>query len=199
MRQKQEVSYPSILAGKLNILKKSLTFIQKNKERILKYLMIFGSIAISFLIIYYRENLEKLTTYGYLGIFLINLLGSATIVIPAPSLIATFIGGSIYNPLLVGIFSGVGASIGETTGYMAGYGGSVMITEHKHFKRVEKWMNENGFMTIFILSVIPNPIFDLSGMFAGATGYSFKKYFTAVIIGKTLRFIGISFLGSSFF
>lgn len=199
MRQRQGVSYSSILAGKLNILKNTLKIGQKNKERFLKYSMIVGSIAISFLIIYYRQSFEKLTGYGYVGIFLINLLGSATIVIPAPSLIATFIGGSIYNPLLVGIFSGIGASIGETTGYMAGYGGSVMITEHKHFKKIEKWMNRNGFLTIFVLSVIPNPIFDLSGMFAGATGYSFKKYFTAVLVGKTLRFIGISFLGSSFF
>lgn len=196
MRQRQEVSYSSILAGKLNILKKILTFVQKNKERFLKYSMIVGSVAISFLIIYYRQSFETLTTYGYVGVFLINLLGSATIVVPAPSIVATFIGGSMYNPLLVGIFSGVGASIGETTGYMAGYGGSVMITEHKHFKKVEKWMNKNGFLTIFILSVIPNPIFDLSGMFAGATGYSFKKYFTAVLVGKTLRFIGISMIGS---
>jgi uncharacterized membrane protein YdjX (TVP38/TMEM64 family) len=170
----------------------------KNKDRIIKYFFIFLSVAISVLIFVFRNSLTQLSTYGYFGIFLINLLGSATIVIPAPSLVATFVGGSIYNPLFVGIVSGIGASIGETTGYLAGYGGSVAITDHKHFKKIEKWMNKNGFITLFVLSVIPNPIFDLSGIFAGATGYSFKKYFTAVLIGKTLRFIGISFLGSSF-
>lgn len=173
-------------------------WIVKNKEKIIKYFFIFLSVAISVLIFVFRGTLAQLSSYGYFGIFLINLLGSATIVIPAPSLIATFVGGSIYNPLLVGIVSGIGASIGETTGYLAGYGGSVAITDHKHFKKIEKWMNKNGFITLLLLSLIPNPIFDLSGIFAGATGYSFKKYFTAVVIGKTLRFIGISYLGSNF-
>ena len=170
-----------------------------NKEKVIKYLMILGSIGISGTIIYFRNELASLAGYGYFGIFLINLLGSATIIVPAPSLVATFIGGSIYNPLLVGIFSGVGASIGEITGYLAGYGGSAMITDHKHFKRIERWMGKNGFVTILVLAIIPNPIFDFSGIFAGATGYSFKKFFTAVLIGKTLRFIGISFLGRSLF
>lgn len=179
-------------------MNKIIFYILNNKEKIIKYFFIFLSITISVLIFVFRNTLAQLSSYGYFGIFLINLLGSATIVIPAPSLIATFVGGSIYNPLIVGIVSGIGASIGETTGYLAGYGGSVAITDHKHFKKIEKWMNKNGFITLLILSFVPNPIFDLSGIFAGATGYSFKKYFAAVVIGKTLRFIGISFLGSSF-
>lgn len=171
----------------------------KHRKKILKYFLIFLSIFISISIIYFRNELAKLTNLGYFGVFLINLVGSATIILPAPSLVATFIGGSIYNPLLVGIFSGVGASLGELTGYMAGYGGSAFITEDKKFKLIEKWMNKNGFATIFILSIIPNPFFDLSGIFSGATHYSLKKFLGAVLIGKTIRFIGISFLGSNFF
>ena len=111
---------------------------------------------------------------------------------------ATFVGGSIYNPIIVGVLSGIGASIGETTGYLAGYGGSALIKENKNYMRVEKWMSINGFATIFVLACIPNPIFDLTGLFAGATKYSFKKYFLAVVSGKIIRFIGISFLGSNF-
>ena len=169
------------------------------KEKVIKYLMIFASVSISGTIIYFRNELASLAGYGYFGIFLINLLGSATIVIPAPSLVATFVGGSIFNPLLVGIVSGLGASIGELTGYLAGYGGSAIVTENKNFKRIEKWMGKNGFVTILVLALIPNPIFDFSGIFAGATGYPLKKFFTAVLIGKTIRFIGISYLGSRFF
>lgn len=169
------------------------------KEKVIKYLLIFASILISGVIIYYRNDLAKLSSYGYAGIFLINLIGSATILIPTPAIVATFIGGSIYNPLFVGIISGIGASIGETTGYMAGYGGSVLIKESNNFKRVEKWMNINGFLTIFVLACIPNPVFDLTGLFAGATKYSFNKYFLAVVLGKTIRFVGIALLGNSFF
>ena len=173
-------------------------WILKNKDKIITYFFVIISILISVIIIAFRNELARLSEFGYLGIFLINLVGSATVIIPAPSLVATFIGGSIYNPLLVGIFSGVGASIGEITGYLAGYGGSAAIKETKNYKRIEKWMNINGFATILSLALIPNPIFDLSGIFAGVTHYSFKKYFTAVLIGKTVRFIVISYLGSNF-
>ena len=96
--------------------------------------MIFGSVLISGVIIYFRNDLAKLQSYGIFGIFLINLVGSATIIIPTPSLVATFVGGSIYNPIWVGLFSGIGASIGELTGYMAGYGGSVAIVENQKLK-----------------------------------------------------------------
>lgn len=171
----------------------------KHKEKIIKYFFIFLSVAISVLIIAFRNELAKLTNFGYFGIFLINLIGSATILIPTPAIIATFVGGGIYNSLLVGILSGIGASIGETTGYLAGYGGSALIKENKNYKRVEKWMNLNGFLTIFILACIPNPVFDLTGLFAGATKYSFKKYFLAVVSGKVLRFIGIAILGDRFY
>lgn len=174
-------------------------FISGNKQKLIKYFFIFFSIVISVGIIYFRQELSKLTSLGYLGIFLINLIGSATIILPAPSLVATFIGGSIYNPLFVGIFSGIGASLGELTGYMAGYGGSAFITEDKKFKLVEKWMNKNGFLTILILALIPNPFFDFSGIFSGATHYSIKKFLSAVMIGKIIRFVVISFLGKNFF
>ncbi len=179
------------------IIPKLKSWFVKNKEKIIKYFFIFLSVTISVLIFIFRDYLAKLSSYGYLGIFLINLIGSATILIPTPALVATFVGGSIYNPLLVGILSGIGASIGEITGYLAGYGTSVLIKKNKNYKRVEKWMNINGFLTIFLLACIPNPIFDLTGVFAGATKYSFKKYFLAVILGKVIRFIGISYLGNS--
>ncbi|EKE05743.1 MAG: hypothetical protein ACD_19C00182G0071 [uncultured bacterium] len=180
-------------------MNKLKNYFVKNKEKIIKYFFIFLSVAISVLIFVYRDYLSRLTPYGYFGIFLINLIGSATILIPTPAIVATFVGGSIYNPLLVGILSGIGASIGETTGYLAGYGTSVLIKENKNYKRVEKWMNINGFMTIFILACIPNPIFDLTGVFAGATNYPIKKFLLATFLGKSVKFLTVALLGNRFF
>ena len=130
----QFVLHMEIISGRIEnrLMEKIKNYIIKNKEKIIKYFFIFLSVAISILIFIYRDYLSRLTTYGYLGIFLINLIGSATILIPTPALVATFVGGSIYNPLLVGILSGIGASIGETTGYLAGYGTSVLIKENKN-------------------------------------------------------------------
>lgn len=168
------------------------------KEKVKKYFFIFLAVGISISIVVFRNQLAKLAGLGYFGVFLINLIGSATIILPAPSLVATFVGGAIYNPLLVGIVSGIGAGFGELTGYMAGYGGSVVIKNNKTYKKVEGWMKKNGFLTIFLLALIPNPFFDISGMISGATHYSAKKFLGAVITGKVIRFVALAFLGQIF-
>ncbi|MEK7075719.1 MAG: VTT domain-containing protein, partial [Patescibacteria group bacterium] len=167
--------------------------------KVIKYLMIFASVLISGTIIYFRNDLVKLQGYGILGILLISILGNATVVIPAPVILSAFIGGSVYNPILVGLVVALGATIGELTGFMAGVGGRIVITDHKHFKRIEKWMTKSGFLTIFILAAIPNPLFDLAGMCAGATNYGIKKFLLATFLGKSLKFLTIALLGSRFF
>ena len=171
----------------------------RHKEKVIKYLMILGSILISGIIIYFRNNLASLQEYGILGILLISILGNATVVIPAPVILTAFIGGSVYNPILVGLVVALGATIGELTGFMAGIGGQVAITDHKHFKRVEKWMTKSGFLTIFVLAAIPNPLFDLAGIFSGATNYGVKKFLLATFLGKSVKFLTVALLGNSFF
>ncbi|MEK7092520.1 MAG: VTT domain-containing protein [Patescibacteria group bacterium] len=171
------------------------TFILKNKEKLVKYSMIFGSILISGIIIYFRNDLVKLQGYGLLGILLISILGNATVVIPAPVILTAFIGGSVYNPVLIGLIVALGATIGELTGFMAGVGGRVAITDHRHFNKIERWMTKSGFLTIFILAVIPNPLFDLAGMFAGATSYPIKKFLLATFLGKSVKFLIVAFIG----
>jgi len=169
------------------------------KEKVIKYLLIIASILISGVIIYFRNDLAKLQGYGILGILLISILGNATVVIPAPVILTAFIGGSVYNPVLVGLVVALGATIGELTGFMAGIGGQVAITNHKHFKKVEKWMTKSGFLTIFVLATIPNPLFDLAGIFSGATNYPIKKFLLATFLGKSIKFLTVALLGNSFF
>ncbi len=181
------------------IIQKELNYIVKNKEKIIKYSMIFGSILISGIIIYFRNDLAKLQGYGLFGILLISILGNATVVIPAPVILSAFIGGSIYNPLLVGLVVAFGATIGELTGYMAGIGGRVAITDHRHFSKIEHWMGRSGFLTLIVLAAIPNPLFDLAGIFAGATNYNIKRFLLATFVGKAVKFLTIALLGSSFF
>lgn len=166
------------------------------KEKLLRYSLILLSFAISALIILSRNELARLQGYGYLGIFLISVLGNATVIVPAPVIVTAFIGGGIYNPLVVGLLSGIGASFGELTGYMMGFGGQTAIKNNKHYKKVEGWMKKNGFLTIFLLALIPNPAFDLAGIISGISNYPMKKFFSATVLGKVTRYIVIAFLGS---
>ena len=82
---------------------------------------------------------------------------------------------------------------------MAGIGGRVAITDHRHFKKIEHWMTKSGFLTLLTLAAIPNPLFDLAGIFAGATNYPIKRFLLATFAGKAVKFLTIALLGNNFF
>lgn len=157
---------------------------------------LFVAVAISITVFIFRDKFIDLKGYGYLGIFLISILGNATIILPVPVILTAFIGGSIFNPILVGIVTALGASIGELTGYLAGAAGQVVIEKDIRMERIRRWMHKYGIVVLFILAVIPNPVFDLAGIVAGATKIPVWKYLIVVFVGKLVKFIGISYLGA---
>lgn len=154
------------------------------------------SVVITALVISLRDQLAALAHYGYLGVFAISLLGNATIVIPVPSLAIVFAGGSVLNPLIVGLVAGVAEPLGELTGYMAGYGGSAVIEDRRRFEQLKGWMQRRGFLTLLILSAIPNPLFDVAGIAAGALRFPVARFLVACWLGKTIKAIAIAYLGS---
>lgn len=163
-----------------------------------RIIALFGAILISALIIYFKDYFTELGDYGYLGIFVLSVIGNATVILPVPVVLTAFIGGGVFNPLLVGLIIGIGSTLGETTGYLAGYGGKIMIEDSRTFKKLAGWIKTRGFLTIFILALIPNPIFDLAGIVSGATNYPIEKFYQATLLGKTIRYLAISYLGASF-
>ena len=56
-----------------------------------------------------RGSLRQYEQLGYLGIFLISLIGNATIVIPLPAPLIAFVGGSLYQALPAGLTAAAGA------------------------------------------------------------------------------------------
>src|SRR3990172_6607872 len=88
---------------------------------------ILFAIVVSVVVFIFRDNLVSLQNYGYLGLFLLSILGNATIILPVPIILTAFIGGAVFNPLIVGVVVSLGATIGELTGYLAGIGGGVII------------------------------------------------------------------------
>ncbi len=157
------------------------------------------AILISVLIFLNRDKFGDLESYGYLGIFLISLLGNATIVLPVPVILTAFLGGGIFNPLVVGVVASLGATIGELTGYMAGISGRGLIENKGKIEKVKNWMSKHGLWTLFVLAVIPNPLFDLAGIVAGATRIPVYKYLIVVWLGKLIKFLAFSFLGAGVF
>ncbi|MEM3555865.1 MAG: VTT domain-containing protein [Candidatus Micrarchaeia archaeon] len=157
-------------------------------------------LVVLFIIAIYLTNPAetiKVDTLGYLGVFLLMFLSSATIVLPVPGLAGVVVAGCFLNPFLVGVVGGVGSALGETTGYIAGLGGKAVVErgKRKFYNRIRKWMKRNGFITIFIAAALPNPFFDVAGLAAGALDYPFWKFLLACMGGKIIKCIALAYLG----
>jgi len=156
------------------------------------------AVVITLAIATFRDELARFERYGYPGVFLISLLGNATVILPAPSLAFVFGMGGVLNPLFVGLVAGVGEALGELTGYLAGYGGQAVVEDWQMSDRLERWMRRNGSATIFVLSAIPNPFFDLAGIAAGALRFPLERFLLSCWVGKTIKTTFFAFVGAQF-
>jgi uncharacterized membrane protein YdjX (TVP38/TMEM64 family) len=175
-----------------------LLSIAMSKDKVYKIGLLVISVIISLVIVLNKESIEALAGYGYIGIFLISILGNATVVVPAPVILTALIGGGVFNPILVGIIAAAGATIGELTGFLAGIGGKTFVSKNKWYVKIEKWIHKDGFLTLLVLSAIPNPLFDVAGIIAGVTNYPVKNFLGATFIGKTIKFVTVALLGAYF-
>lgn len=117
------------------------------------------------------------------------MLANATIALPVPG-VAVTIGTAIALPhewWLVALVGALGEALGESTAYLAGYGGSGVIEHRRMYQRLHYWMERHGMATVFVFSVIPNPFIDLAGLAAGASKYPFYKFMTACWLGKSVK------------
>jgi len=158
---------------------------------------VLAAIAITVFIIGIRDTIGEYAIYGYPGVFVISLLGNATLILPAPSFAIVFAVGGALNPYLTGIAAGCGAALGEMTGYLAGLGGRGVMEDKAFHQRLEALMTQYGAWLVFALAVIPNPAFDVGGILAGALRMPWWKFLAAAAAGKSIRFIVLAMFGAS--
>ena len=135
----------------------------------------------------FRDHIQELQRYGYLAVFLTGLVSNATLILPVPGLAVSSVMGSVLNPWLVGLVGGLGQALGELTGYMAGYSGQTLVDENPVYSRLTTWMRRHGTLTIFVLALVPNPVFDLGGIAAGALRFPLWKFLASSAAGKVLK------------
>jgi membrane protein YqaA with SNARE-associated domain len=132
------------------------------KGKLFRLLIVALVVGLSVSIFLLRDQFARLASVGYAGIFLVSLLGNATIILPAPSLALVFAMGSALPPLLVGLAAGVGEALGELTGYAAGYGGRAIIKDQPSYERLVTWMSRLWGITVLIPSNFLNSLFKLT-------------------------------------
>ena len=151
---------------------------------------------------YFGADISNLKTYGYAGLFVINVIGAASILLPSPAAASVFGGGALLSGFLglpaflwVGLVAGLGEAIGEFSGYAAGYGGRVIVENRPEYRRIHGWMERHGVITMFLMSIIPNPLFDLAGVAAGAVQMPVGRFFLSVLGGKVIKDIYLAAIG----
>ena len=121
------------------------------------------------------------------------LLASGGLVVPVPALAITCSTATFLNPAAVAVIAGVAGTLGELTGYFLGYSGSRVLERGRLYRRIESWMRRRGWLLLFVISAIPNPIFDVAGIAAGALRYPLWRYLVAVGLGKQVKFFTVAY------
>ncbi len=135
-------------------------------------------------------------TYGYPGVFVLALLCNLTFFLPAPLVVPVYAMGVTHNPLLLGLSSGLGSTIGEFSSYIIGVGGSKIINERysKQVSATKRLLERHGAFLIFIFALTPLPD-DLLLVTYGVIKYDLKKAFSAMLLGKILMNTIVAYAG----
>jgi len=138
-------------------------------------------------------------TYGYLGVFLVSLIGSSSVIIPIPYTVIIFSLGmqkDLFNPFFLAVSGGIGSAIGEFVGYFLGYFGRTVIGEKqkKKMNYILKLFNKYGAVSIFAFALTPLPD-DLLFIPLGIMRYNFVKAFVPCIVGKMLMCLIVAYGG----
>ena len=168
------------------------------------YIGILGvvlTVVMAVAVVYYWEEVRVFEHWGYLGNFIISILGGATVLIPVPMLAVQFALGGVLNPVFVGLAAGLGETVGALTIYMTGHGGGTALMNSKHgkiqaaYERLTSWMERKGSIILFILSAVVNPFFYPAALTCGALRFGIKRYFFICLAGKTIKGFTVAFAG----
>ena len=161
------------------------------------FLHIAFAIAVVVVVLIFSRDLWALKRFGYWGAFVISLLSSATILIPMPSWVVIAAMGRYLNPYMLGLVAGVGSAIGEMTGYSAGEGAMELLEGRvKETKDIHRFVDKYGVLAIFAFAFIPNPLFDIAGIAAGAGKIPWWQFLFACAAGRILRYMLLAMIGN---
>jgi membrane protein YqaA with SNARE-associated domain len=143
-----------------------------------------------------EELLNYFAQFGYLGVFIISFIGSVSVIFPVPYTVVIFLLGSSLDPFLVAISGGLGAALGEFSGYVLGYYGRKIVSEKQQRKMdfMVKFFGRCGPASIFLFALTPLPD-DLLFIPLGVMRYPFWKAFIPALLGKVLMTFVLAYSG----
>ncbi|GER79493.1 MAG: VTT domain-containing protein [Anaerolineales bacterium] len=184
-------------AAKENVTGRAPSRLGRARVALLRALAVAAVAGISVFVFSIREHADKFAAYGYPGIFLIALLANATVFLPAPGIAVVFAMGGVFHPLGVALAAGAGGALGELSGYLAGFGGGVVVENTAAYARVQPWVQKWGGWAVLLLAALPNPFFDLAGIAAGVSRMPVWKFLLFCWVGQTVKMAAFAYAGNA--
>jgi membrane protein DedA with SNARE-associated domain len=143
------------------------------------------------------DYISQVQQYGYIGAFVINVLAGALAFIPIPAILIVFTLGSLLNPAFVGIVSGLGEAVGSLGIYVTGYGGRVAVDamNERYVNKIKGWLEGHGSLTVFLMSLILNPLFYPFTAMTGMLRFGAVRFFFLCWAGKAIKNTAVAGLG----
>jgi membrane protein YqaA with SNARE-associated domain len=154
-----------------------------------------------YLVAYFDISVEEYATTAYLVVFVTTLVSNASIFVPVFVHIVLMITvASTWNPLITAFVASAGGTLGEITGYYAGYlGKRIAIPENTPgYSRLVRWMERYGPLAIFLISLQPILPFDVAGLLAGASRMPLWKFLLPCWAGKLPKYIVLCYFSAHF-
>ena len=137
--------------------------------------------AMSGLFLFFPIDWEKVGNWGYLGVFLVTFVATASFILPIPYLLIVARAGMFLDPLVVTLVAGLAGALGELTGYIIGASGRDLIARGKWYDKANHWMVTYGFWCVAFFAFVPNPAFDAIGFAAGVLRYPLWKFIAGLL------------------
>lgn len=151
------------------------------------FIIIIGALSVTIFLM--RDKIGQVSNIGYFGLFLLCFLANSTVLLPAPSLMIAASCALIMNPLLVALFAAVGSTLGEFIGYAFGTVTEDLSPKFQDFVKKLTSKIRNQTLLVFILAVLPLPLFDVVGIYSGGTKMNLIRFSAACFVGKFIKLL----------
>lgn len=120
---------------------------------------------------------------------------------PLPTIVILGVNAAVYGLWVGFIYSWIGITAGSLTAFWL----VRKLSEHRYLSRLvhnpkvvttRRWIRNNGFNYIFLLSLFPVGPFTLLNVAAGLSGIRFRSFLIAIIFGRGIMVFAVSFIGA---
>ena len=145
-------------------------------------------VALSFVLVLVPEVRESFEAASYVGAFLVNLISSATVILPAPGTAITCVLVMDTNVWLLALVAAVGSSLGEVVAYMIGYTSKEFVAKSRYYGPTKRWFDRFSGPVVLVLAFLPL-VADFGGLLAGAARMNVYRFLAWLFVGKLLKFL----------